>query len=50
MKVHGIVFGMVMAAALVIGESGTSVLIAGCLLAGALALQCADRYMRRRGK
>ena len=48
--IHGIVFGMVGAACLLIGDSPASLIVAGILLAGALALQEIDRRMRRKRK
>lgn len=49
-RVNGIVFGMVGAACLLIGDSPASMIVAGGLLAGALALQEIDRHMRREQK
>ncbi len=45
---HGIVFGMVGVACLLIGDSPVSIILAGGLLGGALALQEIDRHIRRR--
>lgn len=47
-RVNGIVFGMVGAACLLIGDSPASIILAGGLLAGALALQAIDRHIRRK--
>ena len=50
MKVHGIVLGMVGAACLLIGDSPASLIVAGVLLVGVLALQEIDRRIRRKRK
>lgn len=44
--IHGIAFGMALAGCLLIGDSPASLIIAGGLLAGALALQ--EISIRRR--
>ena len=46
--IHGIAFGMVGAACLLIGDSPASIILAGSLVAGALALQAIDRRIRRK--